>query len=48
MPVRDMQLENEWKIRFEEYKKSGLSVNAWCKETGLKALKQSYFSWVNG
>ncbi len=39
-----MQLENEWKIRFEEYKKSGLSVNAWCKETGLKATTFHY--WI--
>lgn len=39
-----MQLENEWKVRFEEYKKSGLSVNAWCKETGFKATTFHY--WI--
>ena|GEM_PF-1320567 len=44
MPVRDIQLEKEWKVRFEEYKKSGLSVNAWCKETGFKATTFRY--WI--
>lgn len=39
-----MQLEKEWKVRFEEYKKSGLSVNAWCKETGFKATTFHY--WI--
>ena len=44
VPVRDLQLEKEWRARFEDYKKSGLSVNAWCKEVGLKSTTFSY--WI--
>ena len=44
VPVRDLQLEKEWKARFEEYKKSGLSVNTWCKEAGLKSTTFRY--WI--
>jgi len=38
------QLEKEWKARFDDYKKSGLSVNAWCRKAGLKSTKFRY--WI--
>jgi len=33
--VRDLALEKEWEIRFKEYKKSGLSIKAWCGKDKL-------------
>jgi len=44
VPVRDLQLKKEWKARFDDYKKSGLSVNAWCRKAGLKSAKFRY--WI--
>ena len=42
--VRDLASEKEWKIRFKEYKKSGLSINAWCTKNGFKATTFHY--WI--
>jgi hypothetical protein len=42
--VRNLALEKEWKIRFEEYKKSGLSIKAWCTKNGFKATTFQY--WI--
>ncbi|MFZ5988870.1 MAG: IS66 family insertion sequence element accessory protein TnpA [Bacillota bacterium] len=44
MANRDLNLEREWKIRFEEYKKSGLSVKAWCEKNGIKSTTFHY--WI--
>lgn len=42
--VRDLSLEKVWRIRFEEYKKSGLSVKAWCARNGFKPTTFHY--WI--
>ena len=42
--IRDLAPKKEWKIRFEEYKQSGLSINAWCAKNGLKASTFHY--WI--
>ena len=42
--VRDLASEKEWGIRFKEYKKSGLSINAWCTKHGFKASTFHY--WI--
>ena len=42
--VRDLALEKDWRIRFEEYKKSGLSVKAWCARNGFKPTTFHY--WI--
>ena len=36
--VRNLALEKEWKIRFEEYKQSGLSIKAQCTKNGFKSI----------
>jgi len=41
---RDLELEKEWRNRFEEYKMSGLSVNTWSKKNGLKPTTFRY--WI--
>ncbi len=35
MPKKDLELEKRWRIKFDEYKKSGQSVKGWCKENGI-------------
>jgi transposase-like protein len=42
--TRDLALEKEWKIRFEEYKQSGLSINAWCSKNSFKTTTFHY--WI--
>ena len=42
--IRDLALKKEWKKRFEEYKQSGLSINAWCSKNGFKAT--SFHYWI--
>jgi hypothetical protein len=42
--ARDLASEKEWEIRFKEYKKSGLSINAWCTQNGFKGSTFHY--WV--
>lgn len=42
--ARDLALEKEWKIRFEECKQSGLSIKAWCAKNGFKATTFHY--WI--
>jgi hypothetical protein len=42
MATRDLNLEREWKIKFEGYKNSGLSVKAWCEKNGIKATTFHY------
>ena len=42
--IRDLALKKEWKIRFEEYKQSGLSINSWCSKNGFKASTFHY--WI--
>jgi len=42
--VRDLDLEQHWRDRIEECRQSGLSVKAWCLQTGLK--NTSYHYWV--
>ena len=42
--IRDLAPKTEWKIRFEEYKQSGLSINAWCSKNGLKA--NTFHYWI--
>ena len=42
--IRDLASEKEWGIRFKEYKKSGLSINAWCTKNGFKASTFHY--WI--
>jgi len=44
MPNRDLNLEREWKLKFEERKKSGLSVKAWCDKNGIKPTTFHY--WI--
>lgn len=41
--VRNLALEKKWKERFEEYKKSGLSIKAWCAKNGLKTTTFHYW-----
>lgn len=41
--VRNLALEKEWEIRFKEYKKSGLSIKAWCGKNGFKATTFHYW-----
>lgn len=43
--AKDIALEHKWKERFEEYKKSGLSIKAWCLKNGLKNTTFKY--WIN-
>lgn len=42
--IRDLATKKEWKTRFEEYKQSGLSINAWCSKNGFKASTFHY--WI--
>lgn len=42
--TRDLASEKEWGLRFKEYKKSGLSINAWCAKNGFKASTFHY--WI--
>lgn len=42
--IRDVALKKEWEIRFEEYKQSGLSINAWCTKNSFKASTFHY--WI--
>ena len=44
MSNRDLNLEREWKIKFEEFKKSGLSVRAWCEKNNTKYTTFHY--WI--
>ncbi|MFZ5985538.1 MAG: IS66 family insertion sequence element accessory protein TnpA [Bacillota bacterium] len=44
MATRDLNLEREWKIKFEVYKNSGLSVKAWCEKNGIKPTTFHY--WI--
>jgi len=42
--VRDLDLEQHWRARIEECRQSGLSVKAWCLQSGVK--NTSYHYWV--
>ncbi|HEX3028174.1 MAG TPA: hypothetical protein VHT34_02460 [Clostridia bacterium] len=44
MANRDQNLERDWKIKFEEHKKSGLSVKAWCEKNSIKPTTFHY--WI--
>lgn len=41
---RDLAVEKEWKIRFGEYRQSGLSINTWCSKNGFKSSTFHY--WI--
>ena len=42
--TRDLALEKVWKERFEEHKKSGMSIKAWCIANGFKTTTFHY--WI--
>ena len=39
-----MNIETEWQKRFEEQKRSGLSISEWCRRQGIRA-NQYYYWW---
>lgn len=41
--VRNIALAKEWKMRFEQYEQSGLSIKAWCTKNGFKATTFQYW-----
>ena len=41
--IRDLAADKKWKIRLEEYKQSGLSINAWCCKNGFKVNTFHYW-----
>lgn len=41
---RNLVLETEWKIRFEDHKKRGLSIKGWCAKNGFKSTTFHY--WI--
>ena len=44
MAKRDLDLERKWKIKFDEYKKSGQSVKGWCKNNGI--IHTTFRYWI--
>lgn len=38
-----MNIETEWQNRFEEQKRSGLSISEWCRRKGIRANR--YYYW---
>ncbi|MCO5385917.1 MAG: hypothetical protein NHB14_09285 [Desulfosporosinus sp.] len=42
--ARDLAQEQCWRNRIEEYSQSGLSIQAWCVQNGLK--KTAYHYWA--
>jgi hypothetical protein len=41
---RDLALEESWRDRIEECRRSGLSIKVWCLQNGLKDT--AYHYWV--
>lgn len=44
MAKRDLDLERKWKLKFDEYKKSGQSIKAWCKNNGI--IHTTFRYWI--
>ncbi len=44
MAKRDLNLERKWKLKFDEYKKSGQSVKTWCKNNGI--IHTTFRYWI--
>ena len=44
MAKRDLDLERKWKVRFDEYKKSGQSIKGWCKNNGI--IHTTFRYWI--
>lgn len=44
MAKRDLELERKWKLKFDEYKKSGQSVKTWCKNNGI--IHTTFRYWI--
>ena len=44
MAKRDLDLERKWKLKFDEYKKSGQSVKTWCKNNGV--IHTTFRYWI--
>lgn len=42
--TRDLILEKQWKTRFDDYQKSGISIKSWCTKNGLKSSTFQY--WI--
>lgn len=42
--ARDLALEQRWRDRIKECRQSGLSIQAWCLQNGLK--NSAYHYWV--
>ncbi|TCO68512.1 IS66 family insertion sequence element accessory protein TnpA [Marinisporobacter balticus] len=42
--AKNSALAEEWAKRIEDCRKSGMSINAWCKQHGLK--DSTYHYWV--
>ena len=42
--ARDLALEQLWQKRIKECRQSGLSIQAWCLQNGLK--NSAYYYWV--
>ena len=44
MAKRNLNLEREWRLKYEAYKSSELSIRKWCKKNQIKASAFHY--WI--